>query len=40
MKLAVKKYKLENIACMILEIFSEVVNRENNKRLIDMEDRY
>ena len=39
-KLVVKKYKLENLAFMILERFPEVVNRENNKRLIDMEDRY
>ena len=37
-KHAVKKYKLENFAFLILGIFPEVVNKENNKELIDMED--
>lgn len=39
-KLAVKKYKIENFAFMLLEIFPEVVTKENNKRLLDLEDFY
>ena len=39
-KLVVKKYGIENLAFMVLEIFPEEVNRENNKRLIDLEDKY
>lgn len=39
-KLAVKKYKLNQFAFLILELFPEVVNRSNNKRLLDLEDFY
>ena len=39
-KLAVRKYKLDQFAFLILEIFPEVVNRMNNKRLLDLEDFY
>lgn len=39
-KLAVKKYKLKQFAFLILELFPEVVNRTNNKRLLDLEDFY
>ena len=39
-KLAVRKYKLDQFAFLILEIFPEVVNRINNKRLLDLEDFY
>jgi len=39
-KLAVKKYKLNQFAFLILELFPEVVNRSNNKRLFDLEDFY
>ena len=39
-KLAVKKYKLKNFAFLILELFPEKVNKENNKRLLDLEDLY
>src|SRR5688572_30252851 len=34
-KLAVRKYKLNNFAFLILELFPEIVNRENNKKLLD-----
>lgn len=39
-KNAVKKYGLENFAFIILELFPEVVNQENNKKLLDLEDFY
>nr|YP_004376391.1 intronic ORF 1 at intron 1 of cob [Moniliophthora roreri]ADO51579.1 intronic ORF 1 at intron 1 of cob [Moniliophthora roreri] len=39
-KLAVQKYKLENFSFLILEIYPNVVNKENNKELIDLEDKY
>lgn len=39
-KAAVRKYKIENFAFIILDIFREVVNQENNKQLLDMEDYY
>jgi group I intron endonuclease len=39
-KLAVKKYKLPNFAFLILELFPKVVNKENNKELLDIEDFY
>lgn len=39
-KLAVKKYKLENFAFIILEEFPEIVTKENNKNLLDLEDFY
>ena len=39
-KLAVKKYKLSNFAFLILELFPEVINKENNKKLLDREDLY
>jgi len=40
LKHAVKKYNLSNFAFMILELFPEIVNKENNKKLLDMEDFY
>ena len=40
LKNAVRKYKLYNFAFLILEIFPEVVNKENNKKLLDIEDFY
>lgn len=40
LKHAVKKYNLSNFAFLILELFSEIVNKENNKKLLDMEDFY
>jgi group I intron endonuclease len=39
-KLAVRKYKLHNFAFLILELFPEKVNKENNKNLLNMEDLY
>jgi group I intron endonuclease len=39
-KIAVRKYKLNNFAFLILELFPEIVNKENNKKLLDLEDFY
>lgn len=39
-KNAVKKYKISSFAFIVLELFPEVVNKENNKKLIDLEDFY
>ena len=39
-KLAVKKYDLKNFAFMILELFPDLVTKENNKELLDLEDKY
>ena len=39
-KLAIKKYKLENFAFMILELYPNIVTKKNNKELIDLEDKY
>lgn len=39
-KNAVRKYKIENFAFLIIELFPEIVNKENNKDLIDREDFY
>jgi len=40
LKNAVRKYKIENFAFLIIELFPEIVNKENNKDLIDREDFY
>jgi hypothetical protein len=40
LKHAVKKYNISNFTFLILELFPEVVNKENNKKLLDMEDFY
>ena len=39
-KAAVKKYKIDNFSFIILNIFTEEVNKENNRQLLDMEDYY
>jgi group I intron endonuclease len=39
-KLAVRRYKLDQFAFLILELFPEVVNKENNKKLLNLEDYY
>ena len=39
-KAAVRKYKISEFAFIILELFSEVVTKENNKKLLDLEDFY
>ena len=40
LKHAVKKYNLSSFAFIILELFNEKVNKENNKNLLNMEDYY
>lgn len=37
---AVKKYGISSFAFMVLELFPEVVTKENNKKLLDLEDFY
>ncbi|KAH8836193.1 GIY-YIG endonuclease, partial (mitochondrion) [Drechmeria coniospora] len=39
-KNSVKKYGLHNFAFLVLELFPEIVNQENNKKLLDLEDFY
>jgi group I intron endonuclease len=39
-KLAVKKYNLENFGFLILELYPNIVTKKNNKELIDLEDKY
>lgn len=39
-KLAVKKYGLENFAFLVLELYPYIVTKENNKELLDLEDKY
>lgn len=39
-KLAVKKYDLKNFAFIILELYPNIVTKENNKELLDLEDKY
>jgi group I intron endonuclease len=39
-KHAVKRYGLYNFSFLIIELFPEIVNKENNKKLLDMEDFY
>jgi group I intron endonuclease len=39
-KSAVKKYDLENFAFLILELYPNIITKENNKELIDLEDKY
>jgi group I intron endonuclease len=39
-KLAVRKYGLDKFAFIVLELFPEIVNIENNKKLLDLEDFY
>jgi group I intron endonuclease len=40
LKNAVKKYGLSNFSFLVLELFPEIVNKENNKKLLDLEDFY
>src|SRR5277367_3797536 len=40
LKHAVRKYNLSNFAFLILELFPEIINKENNKNLLNMEDFY
>ena len=39
-KAAVKKYGLENFSFIILELYPNIVNKDNNKELLDLEDKY
>lgn len=39
-KLSVKKYDLKNFAFIILELYPNIVTKENNKELLDLEDKY
>jgi len=39
-KNAVKKHGVSSFAFMVLELFPDIVNKENNKRLLDLEDFY
>ena len=39
-KFAVKKYNLTNFAFIILELYPNIVTKENNKELLDLEDKY
>jgi len=39
-KLAVRKYGLSNFSFIVLELFPEIVDKENNKKLLDLEDFY
>ena len=40
LKNAVRKYGITNFSFIVLELFNEVINKENNKQLLDMEDYY
>ena len=40
LKYAVRKYGISNFSILILELFPEIVNKENNKKLLDLEDFY
>lgn len=39
-KNSVKKYGLHNFSFIVLELFPEIVNQENNKKLLNLEDFY
>lgn len=39
-KLAVQKYGIDNFAFMVLELYPNVVTKENNKELMNLEDKY
>lgn len=39
-KAAVKKYGLDNFSFLILELYPNIVTKENNKELLDLEDKY
>jgi group I intron endonuclease len=40
LKNAVKKYGISSFAFIVLELFTEIVNKENNKKLLNLEDFY
>lgn len=39
-KAAVKKYELKNFSFIILELFPDIVTQQNNRDLLDLEDKY
>ena len=39
-KLAVKKYGILNFAFLVLELYPGIIDKENNKELLDLEDKY
>ncbi len=39
-KLAVKKYELRNFAFMVLELYPNIIDKKNNRELLDLEDGY
>jgi group I intron endonuclease len=39
-KLAIKKYGLKNFAFVVLDLYPNIVTKENNKELLDLEDKY
>jgi group I intron endonuclease len=39
-KLAIKKYNIENFAFLILELYPDIVTKENNHELVNLEDKY
>lgn len=39
-KNAVKKYGISSFAFIVLELFPEIINKENNKKLLNLEDFY
>jgi group I intron endonuclease len=39
-KNAVRRYGISSFAFVVLELFPEIVNKENNKQLLDLEDFY
>ena len=39
-KLAVKKYRIENFGFVILELYPNIVTKENNLELLHLEDKY
>ena len=40
LKAAVKKYGLSNFAFLVLELYPNIVTKENNKELLNLEDKY
>lgn len=39
-KLAVRKYGIENLAFLVLELYPDLITKENNQELLNLEDRY
>ena len=39
-KLAIRKYDLRNFAFIVLDLYPNIVTQENNKELLDLEDKY